>query len=200
MNSRVLSSSILGIDAYIVDVECNLSRAQLPRYVTVGLPDNAVKESKERVTSAINNSGYTFPRKHITINLAPADIRKEGSAFDLPIAIGILAASGIVKHAYLDKLILLGELALDGTLRPIKGVLPITINAKREGISGIILPKENAREASVVDGIKVASVRSLNDVVAILNGDLKIAAEALDRTSYFNKQRKYTIDFEDVKG
>ena len=131
MNSRVLSSAILGIDAYIVEVEANLSRAQLPRYVTVGLPDNAVKESKERVTAAITNSGFTFPRKHITINLAPADIRKEGSAFDLPIAVGLLAATGDVKPDYLDKLILLGELALDGFLRPVKGVLPISICAKR---------------------------------------------------------------------
>ena len=200
MNSRVLSSSILGIDAYIVDVECNLSRAQLPRYVTVGLPDNAVKESKERVTSAINNSGFSFPRKHVTINLAPADIRKEGSAFDLPIAIGILAANGAVKPDYLDKLLLLGELALDGELRPVKGVLPIAISAKRDGINGIILPEENAKEASVVEGIKVAGVRTLRDVVAILNGELKIEAVKLDRAKYFNKQRKYTIDFEDVKG
>lgn len=200
MNSRVLSSSILGIDVYIVDVECNLSRAQLPRYVTVGLPDNAVKESKERVTSAISNCGFSFPRKHVTINLAPADIRKEGSAFDLPIAIGILAANGDVKSDYLDKLILLGELALDGELRPIKGVLPIAIGAQREGINGIILPVENAKEASVVDGIRVAGVKTLNDVVSILNGDLTINAEKIDRKQYFKKQRIYSIDFEDVKG
>ena len=200
MSSRVLSSSILGIDAYIVEVEAHLSRAKLPRYVTVGLPDNAVKESRERVTAAISNSGYKFPHAHITINLAPADIRKEGSAFDLPIAIGILAATGVVKPDYLKKLILLGELALDGTLRPIKGVLPITICAKNDGINGIILPIENAKEASVVDGIKVAGVKTLSDVVSILNGELSIEAEKLDRDKYFQKQRIYSVDFEDVKG
>ena len=200
MSSRVLSSSILGIDAYIVEVEANLSRAQLPRYITVGLPDNAVKESRERVTAAITNSGYKFPHAHITINLAPADIRKEGSAFDLPIAIGILAATGVVNPDYLKKLILLGELALDGSLRPVKGVLPISICAKRDGINGIILPVENAKEASVVDGIRVAGVKTLSEVVSILNGELSIEAEKLDRDRYFKKQRIYSIDFEDVKG
>lgn len=152
------------------------------------------------LTAAISNSGYKFPHAHITINLAPADIRKEGSAFDLPIAIGILAATGVVKPDYLKKLILLGELALDGTLRPIKGVLPITICAKSDGISGIILPVENAKEASVVDGIRVAGVKTLSDVVSILNGELTIEAEKLDRDSYFQKQRIYSVDFEDVKG
>jgi len=129
MFAKALSSAVLGIDAYIVEVEAHLTGSQLPRILTVGLPEGAVKESKERVTAAIKNSGYKFPLKHVTINLAPADIRKEGSAFDLPIAIGILAATGEVKPDYLENILLLGELALDGTLRPIKGALPIAICA-----------------------------------------------------------------------
>ena len=129
MFAKALSSAVLGIDTYIVEVEAHLTGSQLPRFLTVGLPEGAVKESKERVTAAIKNSGYKFPLKHVTINLAPADIRKEGSAFDLPIAIGRLAATGEVKPDYLENILLLGELALDGTLRPIKGALPIAICA-----------------------------------------------------------------------
>ena len=153
MVSKVLSSSILGIDGYVVDVECHLSGAQIPRFITVGFPEGAVKESKERVTAAIRNSGFKFPRKHITINLAPADIRKEGSAFDLPIAIGLLAAMGEVEPTFLDKLLIIGEMALDGSLRPVRGALPIAICARDQGIPGIILQKENAREASVVERV-----------------------------------------------
>ena len=121
MNSKILSSAILGIDAYVVEVECHITGSRLPKFVTVGLPEGAVKESKERVTAAIQNSGFKLPGKHITVNLAPADIRKEGSAFDLPIAIGLLAATDEVKGTYLDKILILGELALDGALRPIQG-------------------------------------------------------------------------------
>lgn len=200
MLSKVLSSAILGIDAYIVEVECHLTGSKLPKFVTVGLPEGAVRESKERVMAAIKNSGYAFPMKHITVNLAPADIRKEGSAFDLPIAIGLLAATGDVSHTFLDKLILLGELALDGTLRPIKGALPVAISAKEKGIKGIILPKENAQEASVVDGVKVAGAQSLSEVIDILNGELEIDVQSIDLTTYFNQQKEQTLDFSDVKG
>lgn len=131
MPACVLSSSILGIDAYIVEVEAHLTGAKLPRFVTVGLPEGAVRESKERVSAAIKNTGFSFPLKHITINLAPADIRKEGSGFDLPIAVGILVEMGAVKSTYLHKLLMLGELALDGSLRPIRGALPIALCAPR---------------------------------------------------------------------
>ena len=133
MNSKIISSAILGIDAYVVEVECHITGSRLPKFVTVGLPEGAVKESKERVTAAIQNSGFKLPGKHITVNLAPADIRKEGSAFVLPIAIGLLAATDEVKGTYLDKILILGELALDGALRPIQGVLPIAICAKEKG-------------------------------------------------------------------
>ncbi|MFH1852801.1 MAG: YifB family Mg chelatase-like AAA ATPase [Candidatus Neomarinimicrobiota bacterium] len=199
MIARVLSSAVLGIDAYIVEVEANLTGANLPKFITVGLPEGAVRESKERVQAAIRNSGYHFPYSHITINLAPADIRKEGSAFDLPIAIGILAAMGIVRRTYLDNLILLGELALDGSLRPIKGALPLAIAAKREGIRGIILPVENAREAGIVDGVKVAGVRTLTEVIRILNGEVAIEPVKVDRNELFNSSRHYTQDFADVR-
>jgi magnesium chelatase family protein len=200
MLAKVLSSAVLGIDAYIVEVEAHLTQSQLPRFVTVGLPEGAVKESKERVRAAIKNSGFPFPAKYITVNLAPADIRKEGSAFDLPIAVGILAAMGIVRSTFLDKVLLLGELALDGTLRPIKGALPIAVCARREGIPGVILPPENTREAGVVEGIRVAGVANLNELVAILNGETTIRAVRVDRLRLFRQHQQYTVDFADVKG
>lgn len=200
MLARVLSSSVLGIDAYVVEVEAHLTRAQLPKFRTVGLPEGAVKESKERVRSAIRNSDFYFPRKHVTINLAPADIRKEGSAFDLPMAVGILAAAGVVQHEFLEKIILLGELALDGQLRSIKGALPIALCAKKEGIEGIILPRENAQEAAVVDGVKVVGADSLVDVTRILNGEETAQPVVVDRRELFQTQRKYPVDFADVKG
>ena len=200
MPSRVLSSAIIGIDAYVVDVEASLSGAKLPRFITVGLPEGAVKESKERVTAAIKNSGFKFPRKHITINLAPADIRKEGSAFDLPIAIGILAAMGYVQKEYLDKLMMLGELALDGTLRPVKGALPIAICARDKGIKGVILPEENAHEAGIVDEVKVVGAKSLMEVVQILNDELDKEPVIVDRQELFRSNLHYQLDFTDVKG
>ena len=200
MLSKVLSSAILGIDAYIVDVEAHLTGAKLPKFRTVGLPEGAVKESKERVRAAIKNTGYTFPHKHVTINLAPADIRKEGSAFDLPIAVGILAAIGEVRHTYLEKMLLLGELALDGSLRPIRGALPVALCAKAKGIKGVVLPEENAREAGVVDGVKVVGVKSLADVVAILNDEETFSPIVVDQKALFKSYQKYGVDFVDVKG
>ena len=200
MNSKVLSSAILGIDAYIVEVECHMTGTQLPKFITVGLPEGAVKESKERVKAAIRNSGFHLPGKRITINLAPADIRKEGATFDLPIAVGLLAALGEVKFQYLDKLLLMGELALDGSLRPIQGVLPIALCAKENGIPGIIVPEENAKEASVVEGVKVAGASNLTEVIQILNGELVKEAIKTDLDSHFMHQNKYHRDFSDVKG
>ena len=175
-------------------------RRKLPRFITVGLPEGAVKESKERVTAAIKNTGFKFPRKHVTINLAPADIRKEGSAFDLPIAIGILAAMGYVQKEYLDKLMMLGELALDGQLRPVKGALPVAICARDQGIKGIILPKENAQEAAVVDDVKVVGADSLWEVVDILNDNKEKEPVFVDRQEMFRSNLHYHVDFTDVKG
>ncbi|MCH7764670.1 MAG: YifB family Mg chelatase-like AAA ATPase [Candidatus Marinimicrobia bacterium] len=200
MLSKVLSSAILGIDAYIVEVEAHLTGAKLPQFRTVGLAEGAVKESKERVRAAIKNTGYTFPHKHVTINLAPADIRKEGSAFDLPIAVSILAAIGEVRHTYLEKMLLLGELALDGSLRPIRGALPVALCAKAKGIKGVVLPEENAREAGVVDGVKVVGVKSLADVIAILNDEGTFSPIEVDQKALFKSYQKYNVDFADVKG
>ncbi len=200
MLSKVLSSAILGIDAYIVEVEAHLTGAKLPQFRTVGLAEGAVKESKERVRAAIKNTGYTFPHKHVTINLAPADIRKEGSAFDLPIAVGILAAIGEVRHTYLEKMLLMGELALDGSLRPIRGALPVALCAKAKGIKGVVLPEENAREAGVVDGVKVVGVKSLADVIAILNDEETFSPIEVDQKALFKSYQKYSVDFADVKG
>jgi len=200
MLAKALSSAIQGIDAYIVEVEAHLTGAKLPKFRTVGLPEGAVRESKERVRAAIKNSGYTFPHKHVTINLAPADIRKEGSGFDLPIAIGILAAIGKVQPTYLEKMLLLGELALDGSLRPIRGALPVTLCAKAKGIKGVVLPVENAREAGVVDGVKVVGVKSLSDVISILNDEETFSPVKIDRRELFKSYQKYSVDFLDVKG
>jgi len=200
MPARVLSSSILGIDAYIVVVEAHLTGAKLPRFITVGLPEGAVKESKERVSAAIKNSGFDLPLKHITINLAPADIRKEGSGFDLPIAVGILSEMGAVKSNYLDKLLILGELALDGSLRPIRGALPIALCARDSGIKGLILPYQNAPEAALVNGVKVVGVKSLKEVLEILNNVKHFEPLIVNRNKLFENNKKYKVDFKDVKG
>ncbi|MDY6971703.1 MAG: magnesium chelatase domain-containing protein, partial [Thermodesulfobacteriota bacterium] len=149
MLAKVLSSAVIGIDAYIVEVEVDISRG-LPSFATVGLPEGAVRESKERVKAAIKNSGYHFPSDRITVNLAPADIKKEGSAFDLPIALGILAATGLLSRPSYSDYLFLGELALDGFVRPVKGVLPMAIAAKELGLKGLFLPMDNAPEAGVV--------------------------------------------------
>ncbi len=177
-----------------------MTATQLPKIITVGLPEGAVKESKERVKAAIRNSGFYLPGKRITINLAPADIRKEGATFDLPIAVGLLAALGDIDKQYLDKLLIMGELALDGALRPIQGVLPIALCAKENGIPGIIVPEENAKEASVVEGVKVAGASTLSEVAQILNGELEKEAITTDLDSHFKHQNQYQRDFSDVKG
>lgn len=200
MHARVLSSAILGIDAYPIEIEANLTPTPKPKFITVGLPEGAVKESKERVIAAIRNSGFNYPNKKTVINLAPADIRKEGSAFDLPMAIGILAALGQVKPDYLDKLWLLGELALDGSLRPIRGALPIAISASNQGVKGIVLPVQNAKEAAVAEGVKVAGFETLRDVVAMLNGDAETAPTKVDLATLFKESLNYTVDFEEVRG
>jgi len=199
MPAKVLSSAVLGINAYIVEVEVHITRSQLPKYVTVGLPEGAVKESKERVRAAIQNSGFTFPPHHITVNLAPADIRKEGSAFDMPIAIGILAELGHIDPTYLKNIVLLGELALDGSLRPIKGALPISLAIKEAKIHGILLPEGNANEAGVVNGIKVVGVNHLKDVIQILNKELHPQPVEIDRSTLFKQVKQYSVDLSGCK-
>ena len=199
MLSKTFSSATYGIDAYLVEVETHVEK-QVPGFIIVGLPDNAVKESRERVTSAIKNSAFEFPKKKITINLAPADIKKEGSAFDLPIAIGILSAIEETKTGMLGESVLLGELSLDGLLRPIKGALSISVEAKKKGIKRIILPKDSASEAGIVDGIEVYGMESLLEVVQFLNGELEKEPVITDKEEIFSRVNQYQLDFSDVKG
>ncbi len=199
MFSKVFSAATLGIDAYLVEVETHYEK-NIPAFSVVGLPDNAVKESRERVNAAIRNSGFEFPRKKITVNLAPADIKKEGSAFDLPIAVSLLAALNKINKRNLEKTIILGELALDGTLRKIKGALPIAVHAKNSGIEKILLPEASAKEAAIVDKIQVYGLRNLNDVVKFLNDELQISSVTVDKNEIFGKINNYALDFSDVKG
>ena len=198
MLSKVLSSAVYGIDAYIVEVEVDITQG-LPSFSTVGLPDGAVKESKERVKASIKNSGYHFPTDRITVNLAPADIKKEGSAFDLPIAIGILSATGIIKKEATKDCIILGELSLDGSLRPIKGALPIALNARKEGIGSIFLPFHNASEAALVKGVRVFPIRHLSQIASHLLGNEKVEPIKVDVEALFNESF-YEMDFSDVQG
>ena len=198
MLSKVLSSAVIGIDAYVVQVEVDISQG-LPSFATVGLPEGAVRESKERVKASIKNSGYHFPSDRITVNLAPADIKKEGSAFDLPMALGILAATGLVPKASFDQYIILGELSLDGLIRPIKGALPIAVTAKEMDLKGIFLPVENAPEAAVVEGINIYPVETLSRLVEALLGVSKIDPYEVDMKKLFQKP-EHQVDFSDVRG
>jgi magnesium chelatase family protein len=199
MLSKAISSATYGIDAYLVEVETHVER-QIPGFTIVGLPDSAVKESRERVTAAIKNSGFEFPLKKITVNLAPADIKKEGSSFDLPIAVGLLSATEKISANDLRETVFLGELSLDGKLRPVKGALPITVEAKKRGIKQIVLPSDSSIEASIVDGIDVYGVDNLREVVEFLNDEIEISKVKSDRNEIFSRINKYSLDFSDVKG
>ena len=199
MLAKVYSASIHGVEAYPVEIEVDVSGG-IPAVVIVGLPDTAVKESRDRVKTAIQNSGFVYPEGRLTVNLAPADIKKEGPSFDLPIALGLLAAGGQVDGGRLADFLILGELALDGSVRAVKGVLPITLAAKREGRKGIIVPADNVAEAAVVDGIKVYPIGSLAALVTFLEGETEINAVTLDMAEVFTRARSYPIDFSDVKG
>jgi len=199
MFSKVFSGATFGIDAYLVEVETH-SEKQIPSITIVGLPDNAVKESRERVTAAIKNSGIELPHRKHTINLAPADIKKEGSAFDLAVAIGLLSSNEIVKQDLLNETILLGELSLDGSLRKIKGALPITVEARRRGIKKIILPLDSVKEASIVDGIEVFGLHNLIEVIQFLNDEEKFIPVHTNKDDVFAQVNTYALDFSDVKG
>ena len=200
MLATVLSSAVLGIDAYVVKVEVDVSDG-LPAFSTVGLPDSAIKESRDRVIAAIKNSGFYFPPSRITANLAPADIRKTGSAFDLPIAIGVMAATNQVDLTNLESTMVLGELALDGTIRSIQGGLPIALAAKQNGIKNLILPAANAKEAAIVDELNVFPVESLTDAAAFLNAAKEISPETYTLSNAVNSEDTQTyLDLIDVKG
>ena len=199
MLAKVLSSALLGIDAILVEVEVDIAQG-LPQFATVGLPDGAVKESKDRVRSALKNSGYEFPNRKITVNLAPADVKKEGTAFDLPISIGILAATGVVSDRSLKEYILLGELSLDGGVKPIRGCLSVAVAARAKGFRGIIVPQENACEGAVVEGLDIIGVNDLAEVVEFLNGNRAIVPHEIDVHELFQLNADYSDDFSEVKG
>jgi magnesium chelatase family protein len=197
--AKTISAALYGIDALRVEVEIDLA-AGLPQFATVGLAEGAVKESKDRVRAAIKNCGYSFPAKKITINLAPADIKKEGSAYDLPMAVGILAAEGIAPKERLSDYMMVGELSLDGEVKPIRGALPIAVAARREGFKTLLVPQANAAEAAVVQEIDVVAVRTLAQVVDLLNGDLELRPTRVDLGELFQRHSRYDCDFNEVKG
>jgi magnesium chelatase family protein len=199
MLARVLSASTYGIEAYVVEVEVDLALGT-PLFTTVGLPEGAVRESKDRVQAAIKNSGFKFPLRRITVNLAPADIKKEGAAFDLPIALGILAAHGEVPPLPLREYIMLGELSLDGSLRPVKGVISVALDCRQRGIKGLILPRANVGEAAVVGGINALPADSLAEVVDFLRGTREIVPAVSNAEALFREHSEYPVDFADVKG
>ncbi len=200
MLTVVLSAATYGINAYLIEIETNIENT-VPNFFMVGLPDNAVKESRERVATAIKNAGFVYPNKRVTINLAPADVKKEGSAYDLPIAIGMLASSGQVSEEFLKEFIVLGELALDGALRPVHGVLPIALEAKKKNIRGIILPKENAKEAAMVEGIDVYGIDSLQQAVEVIGKrNSNVEPMRIDMHEIFSAEQHHIADVSDVKG
>jgi magnesium chelatase family protein len=198
--SRILSAATYGVNAFVIDVETHIER-MIPAFTIVGLPDCAVRESRERIGAAVRNCGYDFPVKKVTINLAPADIRKEGCGFDLPMAIGILAATGQVIAERLESVVFVGELALDGSLRPVHGILPVALEVRRRKIRTMVVPRENGREAAIVSGVDIFPMSSLRETVCFLNADhvvqlpLRVETEqmfGLDGTNF--------EDFADVKG
>ena len=199
MISKVFSSAVFGIDAYLVEVEVDISTG-FPQFATVGLPEGALRESKERVVAAIKNCGYKFPQKRITVNLAPADRKKDGTALDAPISIGILSASGLIDFIKLKDYVILGELSLDGKIKGIKGTLPSALCVRDMGLKGIILPRENAAEAAVVNDIDVIAVDSLSQIVEFLAGIREIEPASIDLAKVFDQNNNYNIDFQEVKG
>lgn len=199
MLSRITACGLLGIDGYLVTVETDISNG-IPAFDIVGLVDAAVKEAKERVRAAIKNSGFEFPSRRITVNLAPADLKKEGTAYDVPIAAGILAATGVIPSEFLSGCLLLGELSLDGTLRPVYGVLPKVIAAKQAGLEKVILPPGNSLEASVVKGIQVIPVAGLNELVRYATGQVQIQPVENDWNAISKEDAMDDMDFADVRG
>ncbi len=196
---KTFASAVHGIDATTITIETNISKGI--RFFLVGLPDNAIKESQQRMISAIQLNGYKWPRQQIIINMAPADLRKEGSAYDLPLAIAVLAASEQIKSEKLEKYLLMGELSLDGTLQPIKGALPIAIKAREEGFDGFILPKQNAKEAAVVDKLKIYGAENIMEVINFFNDDAELEETVVNtREEFLKASRNIDFDFADVKG
>jgi magnesium chelatase family protein len=199
MLAKVLSGAVQGVDGFIVQVEVDLAQG-LPAFSTVGLPEGAVRESKDRVKSAVKNSGYEFPSRRITVNLAPAAVKNEGAGYDLPIALGILAAAGLFESTSLERTGITGELSLDGEVRPVKGVLPMVLAARKQGVGQFIVPLANASEAGVVDGIEIVAVASLAEAVEMICGHREIVPVKTDVDAVFRDDGEYHVDFAEVKG
>ncbi len=198
---KVFGSAVYGVEAITITIEVDIVGGGLTGYFIVGLPDNAVKERTERVLSAIKNTGYERPRNKVVVNMAPADIKKAGSAYDLPIALGMLAASGQISAEGIDRYIIMGELSLDGSVQPIKGALPIAIQARAEKFKGLIVPKVNAREAGMVNNLEVYGVEHISEVIGFFNGSEKLEPVKVNtREEFFDAQSHFDIDFNDVKG
>lgn len=196
---KTYASAVYGINATTVTIEVTVSQGI--RFFLVGLPDNAVKESQRRIEAAVKSAGFAFPNKRIVVNMAPADIRKEGASYDLPLAIGVLAASEQLSTERLGDYLMIGELSLDGTIQQVKGVLPIAIRAREEGFKGIILPKSNAREAAVVSELEILGVEQLSEVINFLNQGNNINPTVVDtRQEFLNQANRYEMDFADVRG
>jgi len=199
MITRVFSAAVVGVDATEVEIEVNTGSGE-PSIIVVGLPDAAVKESKDRVIAALSNSGYRWPRKRTTVNLAPADIRKQGPSFDLPIALGMIATDREEELPRLSRCAVAGELALTGEVRPVKGALPLTLEARARGKKAVILPLANVREASVVEGIAVYGVRNLREAHEFLSRNLELDAAELEDLSKSDGAPAVDVDFSEVKG
>lgn len=199
MLSKIKSMSLLGVDGYFVDVQVDVSGG-LPSWEVVGLPDTSVRESKERVKGAIQNSGIEFKSRKIVVNLAPAYTKKEGPAFDLPIAVGILMDMEVIEHQILDDYIFIGELSLDGTLNKVNGILPMCIEAYNLGIKKVVIPYENRLEAGTIKGLEVYPAKSLKDVINHLNGDALIEKYSTDIDEIFHGLNIHNMDFSEVKG
>ena len=199
MLTKVFGSAVFGVEASTITIEVNVDRGI--GYHLVGLPDNAIKESNYRIAAALKNNGYKVPGKKITINMAPADMRKEGSAYDLTLALGILAASGQIQSPAIEKYLIMGELSLDGSVQPIKGALPIAIQAQKEGYKGFILPQENAKEAAIVNNLEVFGVESIKEVISFFDVGKPLEQTILDTRAEFYKNMEFPeFDFSDVKG
>ena len=196
---KTRSAAVFGIDAYLVDVEVDLSNRGIHDFLVVGLPDAAVKESHHRVRGALKNCGYYFGQS-VTVNLAPADKRKEGSGFDLPMAMGILGALEVVSPERLAEFLFLGELSLDGSLRPVRGALPVAVLARSSDIRNLVVPVANAREAAVVEGLCVFAVNSLGEALALVNDAPGFSATQVDRQQVLGQSSVYNVDFSEVHG
>lgn len=199
MLAKIRSMALLGIDAFEIEIEADISE-MLPSFTIVGLPDGAVRESRERVMSAIKNCGFEFPSRKVTINMAPADVRKEGSSYDLPIALGLLIASNQIEVKDIEKYCIIGELSLDGTVKSVKGMLPMAISAREKGFKGVIVPRKSAKEAAVAEGVEVYPVDNLLDAISFLEGRDNLSPYDYDVRSLFKTGREGERDFIDVKG